>query len=147
MLTENEILDAHAQALKEARDICLKLARNADPELIAPRGALYGQLRDALGRIEGSARQMCHWREDARWIKAGIFWAKTRRVCQVLFVGQRWADFQGIAKVCERGLVSRDELRDTRTGVRGPVLPKRPSSWLIMPDMGPVRAPAPRFLN
>ena len=134
MLSENEIMDRHSQALGEARRACQRLGRNADPTYLAPRGHDYGNLKRALNALEGSARQMAHHRSDARWVKLGIIYARAMRAAQAKFVGQRWGYFNEMIKLFELGLRRMDELRNNKTGKAGPILPTRPTDWLILPD-------------
>lgn len=134
MLSEREIIDRHTQALGEAHRACQRLGKNADPEYLAPRGHDYGNLKRALNALEGSARQMAHFREDARWLKLGVLYAKAMRTAQAKFVGQRWGAFNELMKLFENGQRSMADLRDRKTDTRGPILPQRASDWLILPD-------------
>lgn len=138
-LSENEILDRHTQALGEAHRACQRLGRNADPEFLAPRGHDYGNLKRALNALEGSARQMAHHRADARWLKLGVLYARAARASQAKFVGQRWAWYKALMPLFENGQRSVDELRNRRTGMlsSSPILPSRPSDWLVLPDHKP----------
>lgn len=136
-LTQSEILDKHRQSLKEARDACLWLARNADPDQIAPRGAHYRNLKTAMSELEGTARQMSAFRDDTRWLPLGILYgAKTARLAQKFFVQMDWTMFGKLAEVFANGLVRMDELATKKTGRVGPILPKR-TDWLILPDHVP----------
>lgn len=132
-LTETEIMDRHVQALKEARDACQWLAKNADPEWLAPRGRHYGNLKRALKALEGSSRQMAHFRGDGRWIKLGVLYARAMLTVHKAFLRQNWVVFRDIVPLFENGLVRMDDLATRRTGTTGPILPKR-TDWLIMPD-------------
>jgi hypothetical protein len=59
--TEQDILQRLTDSLKVAAECCDKLATE-------PRtGANYSRLRKHLKLIEGCARQMTFWRDDARW--------------------------------------------------------------------------------
>lgn len=141
-LTETEILDRHTQSLHEARQACQFLARQADPELLAPRGRHYQALKEALALLEGTCRQMAAFRDDARWLRLGMVYAKAMRLAQVKFVGQRWAAFGTMMGVFDNGLRNMTDLKDQRTGRRGMILPSRPSDWLVMPDfVVPQRGP------
>lgn len=133
-LTENEILAKHEQSLKEAHRACQMLGKNADPDYIAPRGHLYGQLKRACMALEGSARQLAAFREDARWLKLGIFYAMVQRKNQAAFVGQRWGYFEKLQQLFTDGTARMNELRHAKTGKRGPILPARPSEFLLVPD-------------
>lgn len=133
MISETEILDRHRQSLGEAHRACQRLGKNADPTYLAPRGHDYGNLKRALDTLEGSARQMAHFRADARWLKLGMLYAKARRAAQAKFVGQRWDYFGELMKLFELGHRRLEELQ-ARTGTHGPILPSRPSEWLHLPD-------------
>lgn len=139
-LTEAEIVDRHCQALGEARTACQALARHADPDMIAPRGHHYVSLKEALNLLEGSCRQLAHYRADTRWLKLGIVYAKAMRTSQRAFIGQRWLDFGKMTSLFDMGLRNMRDLKDQRTGKRGAILPSRPSDWLVLPDH---RVPAP----
>jgi hypothetical protein len=137
-LSEVEILSRHKAALGEAREACLFLARNADPFQAAPRGHHYRMLRAALRALEGSSRQMAHWREDARWLKLGIHYAKAQRVAHQLFLKMNWLGFQTFSTMFDNGLSHLDELATRKTGHMGMILPKN-TDFLRMPEMVPYR--------
>lgn len=137
MLSEQEILDRHQQSLKEARDHCLWLSSQQDQCNAAPRGGRYVRLRRALNELEGSARQMAHWRGDARWIKLGTMYARAMQIAQVKYIGQNWKAFGQMVGLFDRGLRTLDELATRKTGTLGPILPSRPSDWIILPDWKP----------
>mgnify|MGYP001579444676 CR=1 FL=1 len=141
-LTEREILDRYVQALGEAKAACQYLGLNADPQYLAPRGAHYGNLRVALQALEGSCRQMAHFRADARWIKLGFFYAGVIRKMQVRFIGQRWLWFKELIALFETGQRRMEALRDRRTGRTGAILPTQPTDWLLLPD---IKRPQPRM--
>lgn len=136
-LTEQEILDRHMQSLNEAIQVCGWLSSNADPDRAAPRGRHYSKLKQALKELEGSARQMSHFRADTRWLKLGMIYAKAMRFAQRKFVAQKWLAFQELSKLFELGKVRMDELATVKTGRKlGALLPKR-TDWLIMPEHNP----------
>lgn len=132
-LTENDILDRHRDALGLAHRACQNLGRNAADDYLAPRGTDYGNLKEALELLEGSARQMAHFRADARWLKLGILYAKAMRLAQVKFIGQKWNAFNQMMPLFVTGKKHLEDLQ-MKTGTRGPILPNRPSDWLVMPD-------------
>lgn len=134
-LSEHEIMDRFVQSLKEAKNACELLGLNADPEKIAPRGHNYGNLRRALRQLEGSCRQMTHFRSDTRWVRLGIWYAKLMRIVLQKFNEQDWLWFKKADVIFESGLAHMRVLADMKTGVRGPILPTRPSTWLQMPDV------------
>lgn len=134
MITESEILSRHKQALGEAHRSCQRLGRNAADDYLAPRGQDYGELKEALEALEGSCRQMAHFRADARWLRLGVVYAKAMRISQTKFVAQKWNAFNELKGLFELGHRRIEELQ-TRTGTAGPILPQNPSSWLVMPDL------------
>jgi hypothetical protein len=138
-LTEQEVLDRHLQALGEAHRACHNLGRNADIDILKPRGQDYGELKEALEALEGSARQMSHFRSDARWVRLGILYAKVMRTAQASFVAatidyRRWNDFNRLMPLFANGKRHLQDLQ-ARTGTLGPILPQNPSSWLVLPDL------------
>lgn len=132
-LTEREILSRHTQSLGEARDACQWLARNADPEKIAPRNRHYRNLQKALKELEGTCRQMSAYRDDTRWLPLGIFYAKVMRTVTTKYRGMDWLAFGQIAQVFVLGIKKVETLAEAKTGRLGPILPKR-TDWLILPD-------------
>jgi hypothetical protein len=134
VLSEAEVFDRHSQALGEARRACQHLGSQLDPDKVAPRGRHYGELSRSLKALEGSCRQLSHMRADARWVKLGVVYARVLRAMQRKFVGQRWQWFRDLTAVFELGERRLAELRDTKTGKLGPILPERPSNWLIFPE-------------
>ena len=146
-LTESDILQRHAQSLREAHGACQKLGLNADPDYLAPRGHLYTEVKQALEHLEGSCRQMAAFRSDSRWVRLGVIYAIAMRGAQKAMVGQRWAWFSQLMPLFENGARHMDDLRDARTGrlSREAILPQNSSSWLVMPDSKPaLRPPVPR---
>ena len=135
-LSENEILSRHKQALGEAHQAAQMLGKNADPEYLEPRSRHYGNLKRALNNLEGSCRQMAHWRGDARWLRLGVIYARAMRGAQAKFVGQRWAWFNELMSLFVLGQVRLDELQNMKTGrlSSSPILPSNPSAWLHLPD-------------
>jgi hypothetical protein len=145
-LTENEILSRHKQALSEAKIACERLSRNADPEYIRPRGEWYASLRSALMALEGSARQMGHFRGDGRWFKLGVIYGKEMRYSQAKFVRQSWGWFGQRVQLFVLGQRNLDVLSEDRTGRLGPILPTRPSDWLVLPNHTPTLS-GPRMIQ
>lgn len=133
-LTEAEILTRHSQSLKEAKDQCLWLSQNADPDKIAPRARRYRGLQQALKELEGTCRQLAQFRQDARWIKLGVLYAKAMRTVTKIYEHQNWLAFKELTQLFDNGIVRMEELATAKTGTVGPILPKNPSSWLILPE-------------
>lgn len=136
-LTEQELIDRHQQALKEAKDACQELGRNADPDYIAVRGPHYRRLREALNLVEGTCRQLCAFRQDTRWLPLGIHYAKVMRLVQRKFVEQKWSHFGKLAPMFDIGLRQMQDLKDRRTGIRGSILIENPAPLLWLPDSTP----------
>lgn len=138
-LTEQEIISKHIQSLKESKEMCLLLARNADPEKWAPRGWQYTKLKAALKALEGTCRQMAHYREDTRWIKLGIVYTKASLTVQVLMDKRLWGKFQQLTALFDKGMASMDDLANRRTGRSGMILPSTRTDWLVMPSPDQLR--------
>lgn len=132
-LTENELIDRHRQSLIDAHSACQVLGRNADTDILMPRGKHYLKLKQSLELLEGSARQMAHFREDARWLKLGILYAKATRVAQKHYVQLNWKAFTMMMTIFEQGHRHLNDL-NAKTGKMGAILPARPSDFLLMPD-------------
>ena len=133
MLSEQEVLDRHIQALGEAHRACQELGRNANDEYVNFRGPYYTQLKEALELLEGSARQMTFFREDARWVRLGGLYAAAMNKVQTWFIVQKWDNFNKLMPLFENGKRQLAEL-DRRTGRRGPILPQNPASWIVHPE-------------
>ena len=148
-ITESEVLSKHVQSLGEAHRACQEIGRNADPEWIEPRGRHYKNLKDALMALEGSCRQLSHFRADARWLKLGILYGRANRAAQAKFVRQDWMWFNKIRLLFDNGLRAMDELANAKTGrlASKPILPSRPSDWLTLPDHVPVVRGASRIIQ
>lgn len=133
-LTEQDILQKFEQSLKEALDACQWLAKNADPEWLAPRGVWYRRLTTALKELEGCARQMAAFRSDTRWLPLGILYgAKAARLAQKYFIKQNWLGFGELAKLFQHGAYRAKEIAEAKTGRTGMILPQR-TDFLILPD-------------
>jgi hypothetical protein len=142
MLTEAEIIDRHIQALKEAKDACEKLIRNADPEFISPRGPHYKALRTALEHAEGCARQMNYHREDNRWLPLGFIYAKVMRLAQKYQVRQEWLKFGEFIPLFDLSLRRMQEILDIRTNRSGPIISRNPAAFINLKDHIPeIRRP------
>lgn len=138
-LSEQEVITKFQQSLCEGRDACLWLARNADPEWLAPRGRHYRLLKTALSELEGCARQLSAFRDDTRWLPLGILYgAKAARLAQTYFVQLKWVKFKDLAQVFDVGLARMEELQK-KTGRIGPILPKRTDFLILPPHITPTR--------
>lgn len=139
MLTEAEIMAQHQASLRQARECCLKLQRNAVE--VSPRGAVYMDLKAALKRLEGTCRQMGHMRGDARWFRLATLYAgRELRIAasrtgaearqapsaevlarKYLLTGD-WLKFGQLAALFELGLRRADELATRKTERRGTLI-------------------------
>lgn len=72
-LIEQEIFDCMRTNLASAVDSCEKLA-------VSPlKGPIYEKLRSSLKLIEGCCRQASAWREDTRWLNAGLMMGEAHK--------------------------------------------------------------------
>ena len=142
-LTEADIISRHIYALKDAHEACRRLGLNADPDHLERRGRWYTELKAAAEILEGSCRQLAHWRSDARWLKLGIIYGRIARDMQPKYVGQRWAWFNKLLPLFAHGMASMQQLKDMRTGMPSstPILPNRASEWLSLPAFTPLTKP------
>jgi hypothetical protein len=115
MLTEPELLSQHRAQLRIGLEACQKLKMNAvEP---SPRGQAYADLVDALKKLEGTCRQMFHWRgDDARWIKLGAVYARALPLVQRLRLMEKWAAFGSLEDLFELGLRRVTDLAERPTG-------------------------------
>jgi hypothetical protein len=132
-VTQQELLAKHKECLKQGKEVCIQLAKNADPAYLFPRGHLYGQLRRALTQLEGTCRQLAANRDDTRWTKLGFVYARGLRMAQVKFNNQEWLFFRKFQELFEQGLVHMNDLATRKTGKSGIILPQR-YDWLVLPD-------------
>lgn len=132
--TEQDILTKFTQSTKEAKDACAWLAKNADPEWLAPRGIHYRRLKTAMSELEGCARQLSAYRGDTRWLPLGIIYgAKAARLAQKYFVQLNWKGFGELTKLFDHAAHRAEELSTAKTGRTGIILPQN-TSWLMLPD-------------
>lgn len=138
-LQETEILDKLIDSLRIA-------AQASDDIAIRPkRGRTYRELRDALAEAEGACRQMAHWRGQYQWLKLGSIMAEAHRRAggwlrgvpydvaldnggvvtrhRPLTLGEKHPFFAKLAENLRVCLVNAKRVRDSATGVLGPVLP------------------------
>lgn len=102
MLTEAEILAQHRDQLKIAGERCVYLQRNMVE--VMPRGVAYADLRDAIRKLEGTSRQMFHWRgDDARWVRLAAMYARAEKLAARLLISENWAGFGDLAELFEKG--------------------------------------------
>ena len=137
-LLEHEIVDCLTDNFKSAADSCDYLARSPK------KGPRYAQLRRELKLIEGAARQMAHWREDARWLRVGLYMEEVHKRCGDWLRGVKQPDgsrrpiapgqlhplFVKCAEELRACLKMAETLRTKATGRVGAILPK-----LQQPDL------------
>lgn len=72
-LNEIDIFDCMRTNLASAVDSCEQLA-------VSPlKGPIYEKLRASLKLIEGCCRQASAWREDTRWLNAGLMMGEAHK--------------------------------------------------------------------
>ena len=135
---EPEFISKHKEALREAREACLALARTTVES--GPRGTYSLKLAVANKALEGTCRQMHHWRgDDAEWLRMGALYANAQKVALNLRLKQKWADFAKLATLYEKGQRMLDDLATRPTGRSiekfidpGDISPwfKPPSRWV-----------------
>ena len=138
MNREPEFLAKHKDALKKAHECCEQLKLNADHDRVAPRGALYLDLVFANRELEGTCRQMFHWRgDDARWLRLGAIYANAAKLAAKYLRLEDWKRFGELAGLYELGLRRIDDLGDRPNGRLGKlILPGDISSWFEPPKSG-----------
>ena len=146
MASDRELQQKFIECARSAKEACLLMARNADPEKIAPRGHLYATIRSALLAMEGCCRQLNYNREDTRWIRLGILCARAQRTCHGMRIKEQWLGFNQLAQWLENHIVRMEDLLNRKTGRVGAILPTLPTDWLRLPDLQ-VGTPPRRFIN
>lgn len=131
-LTEREVVDCLSENFRLA-------AQNAELLAKSPkRGQIYLKFRDQLRILETCSRQMGYMRGgDARWLQIGRMMAETHKRAgdwlrgvpqpggghRPLTEGQKHPLFMMLADKLRKGQRSAEDLRDKKTGRRGPILP------------------------
>jgi hypothetical protein len=132
---EPEFVSKHKEALREAREACLKLARTVvEP---GPRGTYSLQLAKANKALTGTCRQMFHWRgDDATWLKWGAIYGNADKTAQMLRMKNRWGEFAQLAELYVRGQKVIDDLatRPTGRGIEKFIDPGDISPWFGKPS-------------
>lgn len=136
MLTESEILSQHRGQLRIAFEACERLKMNAvEPR---PRGHDYRQLKDATAKLEGTCRQMFHWRGDeAEWLRLGAIYARAAKTAHRLFLAESWALFGSLAELFQAGMRRVDDLAERPTGrsIDKMIAPGDISPWFEAPRL------------
>lgn len=118
-LTETEIFDRLTTSLRSAIELCGLLAT------LPAQGPNYLKIIEELKLIEGAARQAGVWRSDSRWFKFGFEMMRFhQRIGDAIRSHQARDIFLHMQGMMKGALKEADELRNARTGKRGPILPK-----------------------
>ena len=130
MSREPEFLSKHLDALRVAEECCQTLKMNAvEPN---PRGATYAKLVQATKELEGTCRQMFHWRgDDAEWLRLGSLYARALKVMAWLYISESWEKFGTLADLYTMGILRMRDLaeRPTGRGIEKFILPGDISPW------------------
>lgn len=133
-LTENEVIDRLRTSLKEA------IQASADLAVKSRKGPEYKKLREHLGLVEGSCRQLAVFRQDARWYPIAMLMGECHKKAGGWLRG--WTDKDGNKRHWRIGeknklflmleanlkaiLYMVDVLQTKRTGKVGMILPETP---------------------
>lgn len=119
MLHEAEILDVLMQNLRSAKSDCEIIARQ-------PRSGLaFIRLRRSLKLAEGACRQAAQWREDARWLKPGLYLEQAHQIARGWLhrpTVQSKKLFTGLAAALGQMLFDLKRLEKMRSGQVGSIL-------------------------
>ena len=118
-LTEVEIIDCLKTNFRLAAGHCEDLAR------LPARGPTYTAFRKELKLIEGAARQLAYWREDARWLQVGLTIEEAhKRAGHWLRRHYPRPLFLKLAENLRAGLDAAERLQHGATGRAGVILPR-----------------------
>lgn len=119
MATEAEIKQVWRDSLLAAASDCDLLAK------LPARGATYQRMVSRLKLAEGAARQMCTWREDARWLPvASIIEQLHQMAGQMIRKHAPGPWFLGVARELRKTITVLDQLENAATGKLGMILPQ-----------------------
>lgn len=130
-LTEAEIFDCLADNFGKAAQLSEDLAK------LPKKGVSYQNFRAALKLIEGAARQAAYWRQDARWLKIGLYmeechkragdWLRGYKLPSGLRITHKEGTlhplFMNLAENLRKGQAAAEQLRTKKTGRMGVILP------------------------
>jgi len=136
-MSDTDYVKRHVESLSEARAAAHELGRLADPEYNGSRRH-YIALKEAVEKLEGSARQLGTLWSDARWIRNAAFWGRLRLKLQPAVMMERWAWFAGLPQVFDVGQRGMEDLLSRKTGQSSgkPILPTH-AVWAQHPDYHP----------
>jgi hypothetical protein len=141
-LTEAEIFDCLSTNMRSAAQHAVDLAKKS------AKGQTYRQFREELKTIEGCCRQLCAFREDARWLNIANVMGEAHRLAGGWLRGVKTGKgprvkipegelhpmFMRLAAGIEHFHGFAMQMRRARTGRVGMILPR------VLPDPG-VRQP------
>jgi hypothetical protein len=118
-LLEHEIKDCWRHNMLAAADAAKVLA------IVPFTGPTFVRLREALKLAEGACRQMCHWREDARWLYLAPMLEHVHQQAAWMLRHRDARKMLNTLEAALRKLVFDAELLENKaTGKVGPILPK-----------------------
>lgn len=120
MLAEHEVISRMRDGFRSAGEKCEAISR------LGPLGGSWMEISRELDAIEGCARQLAHYRGDARWLRLVPLYVKAKEAGRTLYMLNRWSDFRRYAMIFAQGLARMDDLATRPTGQLGPILPKFP---------------------
>lgn len=119
MLLEHEIKDCWRQNMLGAADDARLLVT------LPAQGATFVRMRERLKLAEGACRQMCHWREDARWLVLGPQLEMLHQITRAMIVSHHARPLFFRLEATLRKLVHDADLLENRaTEHAGMILPK-----------------------
>lgn len=118
MLQEHEIISRMRDAFWSAGEKCEAVSR------LGALGAGWMEISLELDALEGCARQMGHFRGDARWFRLAPLYVKAKETGRTLYLLNRWSDFRQFGMIFAQGLAQMQRLVERPTGKSGPILPK-----------------------
>lgn len=118
---ESEIKAMWRHAMLAAADDAHQLTAGS----ILVRGPTYERLREHLKLAEGACRQMCHWREDARWLYLAPMLERTHQMCGEMLRSRYFGElFLKLEETLRKLVYDADRLENAATGKLGMITPK-----------------------
>lgn len=100
-------------------------ARRLVTQPIWTRGTVFESMRTRLKMAEGSCRQMCHWREDARWLYLAPMLEKTHQMAGEMLRNRHYGTlFLKLEETLRKLVHDADRLENAATGRLGAILPE-----------------------
>lgn len=131
-LTESEIFDCLASNFKLAAEHAADLGK------LPKKGPTYIKFRAELKLLEGACRQAAYWRQDARWLRLGLYMEETHKRAGDWLRGYKLPSgvrvthregtlhplFMKLAENLRAAARKSEDFRDRATGRMGMILPK-----------------------